>query len=352
MDQIRGERMPAPTGIATVKKVSLALQGGGAHGAFTWGVLDRLLEDGRLLFDGISGISAGAMNAAVLAQGWLEGGPEGARRKLEQFWRRISEKQLFSPWQATPFERAIYGYDLSWSMGYQFFETVTRLFSPYQFNPLDINPLRELLDEMIDAERLRTRAVQHLFIGATNIHTGEGRVFRGHELSAEVLMASACLPFLFRAVELEGEHYWDGGYAGNPPIWPLYEQCEAADIVLVELNPAERRSLPITVPDILNRLTEITFNTALLAELRAIEFVQRLVEEGRVPKDRYRNLRLHVIEDTDRMRGLSVSSKFNADWGFLRELFAHGREAADGFLIRHFDQVGVESSVDLRARYL
>lgn len=352
MDAMHPAEAGGPAAATRLKTVNLALQGGGAHGAFTWGVLDRLLEDGRLLFDGISGTSAGAVNAAVLAQGWLEGGPEAARRKLEGFWRRIAESQLFSPLRATPFERALYGYDLTFNMGYQVFETLTRMFSPYQLNPLDINPLREVLEETIDEAALRTRAVHKLFICATNVHTGRARVFRHDELSTDVLLASACLPFLFRAVAIDGEHYWDGGYVGNPALWPMFGTCGAGDIVVVELNPIRRPEVPITAPDILNRLNEITFNSSLMAEMRAIEFVQRLLAEDRVEAGRYRRLRIHAIEDEGRMRGYNVSSKFNADWGFLRELFAHGRDTAGTWLARHFDKVGVESSIDVRARYL
>jgi NTE family protein len=337
---------------APPKRVNLALQGGGAHGAFTWGVLDRLLEDGRLAFEGISGSSAGAMNAAVMAHGLLEGGAPRAREKLHDFWRRISDRQLLSPLNATPFERALYGYDLTWSFGYQVFDQITRLFSPYQFNPLDLNPLRDVLEETIDPALLRRAGSPKLFISATNVQTGRARVFRTHELSLDVLMASACLPFLFRAVRIDGEDFWDGGYLGNPALWPMFQACASSDIVLVAINPIGRAALPITAPDILNRLNEITFNSALVAEMRAIDFVQRLLDEGRVEKGRYKRLFMHLIEDEALMARHNVSSKFNADWGFLTELFEAGRARAEAWLHESFDQVGRAATVDLRDRYL
>jgi NTE family protein len=342
----RSAAAPAP------KRVNLALQGGGAHGAFTWGVLDRLLEDTRLCFEGVSGSSAGAINGAVMAQGLMEGGAPAARGKLHEFWQRVSARQLLSPLAATPFERALYGYDLSWRLGYQIFDQVTRLFSPYQFNPLDLNPLRDVLADTIDPARLRQASAVKLFIAATNVQTGKARVFRHDELSVDVLMASACLPFLFRAVHIEGEDYWDGGYLGNPALWPMFHACGSSDIVLVATNPIARPALPITAPDILNRLNEITFNSALVAELRAIEFVQRLLDEGRVEDGRYKRLFMHVIEDEAHMQTHNVSSKFNADWGFLRSLFDRGRAAAGTWLADHFDQVGQAATVDLRERYL
>jgi NTE family protein len=286
----------------------------------------------------------------------VEGGPEGgrdaAREKLRGFWRRVSDRQLLSPLNATPFERAIYGYDLTWSMGYQFFDQLTRLFSPYQFNPLDLNPLRDVLEETVNPARLRAAKGPKLFISATNVQTGRARVFRHDEISLDVLMASACLPFLFRAVRIEGEDFWDGGYLGNPALWPMFQACSSSDIVLVAINPIARPALPITAPDILNRLNEITFNAALVAELRAIDFVQRLLDEGRVEDHRYKRLYMHLIEDEPRMQTHNVSSKFNADWGFLQELFGQGRAAADTWLAASFDSVGKAASVDLRARYL
>jgi NTE family protein len=346
------ETTPRSTTPPPPKRVNLALQGGGAHGAFTWGVLDRLLQDTRLEFEGISGSSAGAINAAVMAQGLMEGGREAARAKLRDFWHRVSARQLLSPLAATPFERALYGYDLSWSMGYQLFEQVTRLFSPYQFNPLDLNPLRDVLDQTIDPARLRRSDAVKLFVSATNVQTGKARVFRHDEISLDVLMASACLPFLFRAVHIEGEDYWDGGYLGNPALWPMFHTCGSSDIVLVAINPIARPALPITAPDILNRLNEISFNSALVAEIRAIEFVQRLLDEGRVEDGRYKRLFMHVIEDEVHMQAHNVSSKFNADLGFLTSLFERGREAADAWLAASFDRIGHAATVDLRARYL
>jgi NTE family protein len=337
------------------RRISLALQGGGTHGAFTWGVLERLLEDDRLEIDGLSGTSAGAINAAMVVEGLLEGGPEAAIAALDRFWRSIAAKLAISPLQATPFEKLIWGHDLTWSFAWRTFETLSRVLSPYQINPFPFgyNPLREALEESIDFERLRMEAkAPRIFVSATSVRTGKPRVFTRRELTVEVLLASACLPQLFKAVEVDGEPYWDGGYLGNPALWPLYDQGGPPDIVLVQLNPQFREEVPTTAFDIANRLNEITFNGSLMAEMRAIDFVQRLLDAGRLEQPRYRRLFIHVIEDEERMRRFKLSTKFNGDWDFLSTLRRYGREAADAWLREHFDKLGRESSVDIRARFL
>ncbi|SDB67853.1 patatin-like phospholipase family protein [Belnapia rosea] len=339
---------PAP------RRINLALQGGGTHGAFTWGVLERLLEDERLAIDGVSGASAGAINAAILVQGLADGGREGAIRALDRIWRDVAARLAVSPLRNTPFEKALWGYDLTYSVAYQAFETLTRVFSPYQFNPfpVEFNPLRQVLDANLDWQRLRQdpKAVR-LFISATNVRTGKPRVFTRAEVSTDVVLASACLPNVFRAVEIDGEAYWDGGYVGNPALWPLYYERGAPDIVLVQINAIMRAELPTSATDIMNRLNEINFNASLMAEMRAIDFVQRLLDSGRLEQPRYRRIFLHVIEDEERMREFKLSTKLNGDWEFLQTLRRYGREAADRFLAEHSDQLGKESTLDIQ-RYL
>jgi NTE family protein len=336
------------------RRVNLALQGGGTHGAFTWGVLERLLEDDRLEFDAVSGTSAGAVNAAVFVQGLCEGGREGARAALDRVWQDVAGRLAMSPLQNSPVEKAIWGHDLTWSLAYQTFETLTRVLSPYQLNPTpyEFNPLREVLAASLDPEVLRATKGPKLFISATSVRTGKPRVFTKGEVTVDVILASACLPQFMKAIEIDGEPFWDGGYLGNPALWPLYEQGGAPDIILVQLNPIVRDELPTRPTEIVNRLNEISFNASLMAEMRAIDFVQRLLEAGRLEQPRYRRLFLHCIEDEDRMRNFKLSTKFNGDWEFLQTLKRYGREAADLWLATHGEKLGQESSVDIRERFL
>lgn len=334
----------------TKRRINLALQGGGTHGAFTWGVLERLVQDPRIEIDSVSGTSAGAINGAMLVQGLAEGGPDGACRALERLWTDVAGRLAFSPLRNTPMEQAIWGYDLTYSVAYQAFDTLTRMVSPYQANPfsIEINPLRAVLADNLDVARLRTdpKAIR-LFVSATNVRTGKPRVFARDEVTVDALLASACIPSIFRAVEIEGEHFWDGGYLGNPAIWPLYHVGGAPDIVLVQINALLRPELPTTPTDIMNRLNEISFNASLMAEVRAIDFVQRLLEAGRLEQPRYRRLFLHLIEDEARMREFKLSTKLNGDWSFLLTLRRYGQEAATAFLDRHFDKLGRESTLDI-----
>jgi len=336
------------------RRINLALQGGGTHGAFTWGVLERLLEEDRLEFEAVSGTSAGAVNAAVFVQGLCAGGREGARAALADLWHQTAARLAMSPIQNTPFEKALWGHDLTWSFAYQTFETLTRLISPYQMNPTpyEYNPLREVLATVLDPAVLQSAKGPKLYISATSVRTGKPRVFARNEVTVDVLLASACLPQFFKAVEIDGEPFWDGGYLGNPALWPLYEQGGAPDIVLVQLNPIVREELPTRPTEIVNRLNEISFNASLMAEMRAIHFVQRLLDAGRLEQPRYRRLFLHVIEDEPRMREFKLSTKFNGDWQFLLTLKRYGREAADLWLAEHGEKIGRESSVDIRERFL
>lgn len=338
------------------KTVNLALQGGGAHGAFAWGVLDRLLEDGRIEFEGISATSAGTLNAIAYGWGAMRGGPEGARRALEDLWREVSKAgALYSPVRQWPMEKSWPGAAALSGLTFGLFSAWTRVLSPYQFNPLDFNPLREMLCNCIDFEELVRCDCVDLFVSATNVRTGQVRVFRNEEITPEVVLASSCLPNLFQAVEIGGEHYWDGGYMGNPSLFPLFYYTESRDIVIVHINPIERDEIPRTATDIENRLNEITFNASLLKELRAIAFVVKLLEEKWI-RDEYREKLKHVLVHSVRadeaMKDLGVATKFVSNWEFLTDLRDRGRETAERWLAENFDCLGKRSSVDVRIEYL
>ncbi|MBL8697769.1 MAG: patatin-like phospholipase family protein [Alphaproteobacteria bacterium] len=336
-----------------VKSINLALQGGGAHGAFTWGVLDRLLEEPAVAFEGISATSAGAMNAVVLAYGFAEGGRDGARRALANFWRRVSHAAATSPLQPTMLDKWFGNAALEWSPAYLAFDLMTRLMSPYQFNPSNFNPLKRVLAQAVDFERLRSHCCPiRLFLSATNVRTGRVKLFGNDEVSLEAVMASACLPFLFQAVEIDGEAYWDGGYMGNPAIFPLIYNCDSADVVIVHINPIERAEIPRTAGEIMNRINEVSFNSSLMREMRAIDFVTSLIDSGAVADRGLKRMRLHAIAAHERMCGFSIASKLNADWDFLTQLRDIGRETASTWLSAHLGQVGHESTVDIRGTYL
>ena len=337
------------------KRVNLALQGGGAHGAFGWGVLDQLAEDGRLDIEGLSASSSGSMNAVVYAQGRMRGGQDGAREALEGFWRKVSEAgALYSPVRSTPWDRAL-GIGPEHSPGYLLFQALTGAFSPYQFNPLGFNPLREVLEKTVDFEAVHACDCVELFVCATNVRTGQPRIFRNREVTLDAVMASACLPTLFQAVEVGGEHYWDGGYMGNPALYPLIYQTQSRDIVIVHINPVVRTQLPTSAAEIQNRLNEVTFNSSLLRELRAIAFVTKLIEQGWLKdefRERLKHVLIHSILADGDMSGLSVASKMSTDWAFLCELRDRGRAAAARWLEANFEHLGHRSTVDLRSEFL
>lgn len=337
---------------AAIKTVNLALQGGGAHGAFGWGVLDRLLEDERITFEGVSATSAGAMNAAVLAYGLAAGGREGAKTALSNFWRRVAHAAIFSPLQPTLIDRLTHNHSLEMSPAFMAFDIMTRMFSPYEMNPLNHNPLRKALEDSVDFEELRAASPVKLFLSATNVRQGKVRVFKTPEITADSVLASACLPFMFQAVEIDGEPYWDGGYMGNPALFPLIYDCDASDIVVVHINPIMRSETPKTARDILNRINEISFNSSLMREMRAISFVTRLIDDGVIADATMKRMLIHSIEAEDFMRKLGVSSKLNPDWEFLTHLRDVGRERADQWLSENYDNVGSRSSVDIAAKYL
>ncbi|MET0940137.1 MAG: patatin-like phospholipase family protein [Mesorhizobium sp.] len=326
-------------------RVDLALQGGGAHGAFTWGVLDRLLEESWLKIEGISGTSAGAMNAAVMAHGFTAGGAAGASQALETFWRKVSDAARFSPFQRGPLDVLLGRWTLDHSPLYVAMDMMARVFSPYDLNPGGTNPLRAILAETIDFKRLADCPIK-LFVTATNVHTGRGRVFRNGELSPDVLLASACLPTLFQAIEIDGIPYWDGGYAGNPTITPLVRECESQDTILVPINPVERPGTPRSARDILNRLNEISFNAVLLKELKMIALLRKVAQVADEEGARWAAMRIHVIS-SETMTNLGSSSKLNAEWEFLTMLRDEGRKAADAFLHAHADNLGKGSTVNL-----
>jgi len=333
------------------KAVNLALQGGGAHGAFAWGVVDRLLEDERISFEGICATSAGAMNAAAMAYGLTTGGREGAKHTLAKFWRRVSEASAWSPLQ-NPFLGPLTQIHIENSPAFLAFDMLTRLLSPYQFNPLNYNPLRVVLEETIDFERLREQNVVKLFVCATNVRTGKVKIFENHELTVSAVLASGCLPLLFQAIEIDGEAYWDGGYMGNPAIFPLIYGCRSTDVIVIHINPIVREEIPRTASDILNRLNEISFNSSLMREMRAIAFVNKLIGSGALRDDEMKSVLVHAIEAEAFMKDLGVASKLNADWDYLTHLRDVGRDCAEEWLKANFEHLGVRSTVDIRAKYL
>jgi NTE family protein len=344
---------------AAVCTIDLALQGGGSHGAFTWGVLDRLLEEEWLEIAAISGTSAGAMNAVALAAGLMDGGRVGARRVLRAFWTRVAELSPFHHWQNGPLASATgpVGHWLSpWLDPFvQAAAQWGRQFSPYQLNPLNLNPLRQVLEATVDFERVRHCTKSQLFISATAVRTGALRVFDQSDLSADAVLASACLPLLFQAVEIDGEAYWDGGYAGNPSLLPLISAGPTDDLLLVQINPIERARLPTSTSDILDRINEITFNASLLKELRTIALLQQLVADqhcaghadGARLFARMQTLRLHLLDGGAVLSDLGAASKTNTQWTFLTRLHALGRARAQHWLDEHGEAIGQRSSFDL-----
>lgn len=330
----------------STKRVNLALQGGGAHGAFTWGVIEALLDDGRLVFEGLSGTSAGAMNAAVLASGLALGGPRMAKERLENFWRAVSIDGELGEGQRALFDAMLgaWGYGSERHNGW--FDLATRIFSPYQ-NPIDLNPLRGAVERFVDCQAVRGHESLKLFIAATNVYSGKVRVFRREELSADVLMASACLPMVFKAVEIEGEPYWDGGYSGNPALSVLYEDTDATDLVIVGINPFEKADRPTTSREIISRIDQISFNSNFLLELKAIARMEALVESKALKDEGITPLFMHRIAADEELTGLGASSKLNNDLDFLLHLREIGRGAAAGWLAEHRDSLGKRSSLNL-----
>jgi NTE family protein len=329
------------------KRINVALQGGGSHGAYTWGVLDALLEDERIEIRAISGASAGAMNAVVFADGLATDGRAGARQRLHDFWLSVSEEQVLSPAQRKWFDAFFGGFSFSASPAFQWFDALTSYASPYDFNPFNINPLRDHLVKMVDFELLRSTDRLKLFIAATNVHTGKGAIFRRNILTADHVMASACLPRLFQAVEIDGVPYWDGGYAGNPPLWPLFYETDCNDTIIVQINPIERDTTPRSPREIIDRVSEISFNSALLGELRAVNFVTKLLDQGALDPKRYKRVNLHRIGGDGKLETFGAATKIDTTWTFLRMLRDLGRESAKQWIERNFAAIGEHSTLDL-----
>jgi NTE family protein len=335
------------------KRINLALQGGGAHGAFTCGVLEYLLGDERLVVDGVSGASSGAVNAVMLADGLARGGRPEAQKRLTDFWRAVSSTGDLPPLQRAVVERLLAFAPLEGTPVQAGLDMMSHYFSPYDFNPLNINPLKDLFDRFVDFDAVRAFSDLQLFISATNVQTGRVRVFSREKITADAVMASACLPELFRAVEIDGIPYWDGGYLGNPVIFPFFGTTQAEDVLVVQINPLVRQKTPTSAGEIMNRLNEITFNSPLIAEYRAIEFVARLIDQGRLERGtgtgQYRRINIHRIV-LDRFGAqLDASSKLTTYYDFFEMLRVSGKRAARRFLDEHFDDIGVRSTVDLRA---
>ncbi|MGD9828637.1 MAG: patatin-like phospholipase family protein [Hyphomicrobiaceae bacterium] len=329
------------------KRINVALQGGGAHGAFSWGVLDAILADERLEIEAISGTSAGAMSAVVVAEGLAAGGREQAREKLERFWHAVSRQALFGVIQRTPLDILRSNWSLDSNPLFLTWDMAMRVVSPYQLNPLNINPLRRILEEEVDFARVHTCATMQLFISATNVHSGQVRIFTGDEVTLEAVLASACLPELFQAVEIDGEPYWDGGFMGNPVLFPFVKHCHAPDVLIVQVNPIRRAATPTTAREIHNRVSEIAANSSLVHELLRVELVNRGLERGDFKGRGYRPIFLHRVGGGGELAELSASSKLNPEWLFLTHLRDLGRQAATAWLEQSFDRIGRESTLVL-----
>jgi NTE family protein len=324
--------------------VNLALQGGGAHGAFAWGVLERVLKDGRIGIEGISATSAGAMNAVMVAHGYAHGGREGACKALDAFWTRVARAANAFPFGA--WASAAFAHCFEFSPMFPAFDVFVRLFSPYQFNPINFNPLRTILEQCVDFDRLRASTRIKLFLSATNVRSGKVRVFENAEITADAVLASACLPTVFQAVEIDGEAYWDGGYMGNPAIFPLIYGCQSRDVVVVHLNPVTRPDVPRTATEIINRSNEIAFNSTLLREMRAIDFITRLIDAGKITDRSIKRLLIHSVDAEGSMPSLGANSKLNAGWEFLSHLRTLGQEKAGEWLAVNYDNLAVRSTAD------
>ncbi|HPK53374.1 MAG TPA: patatin-like phospholipase family protein [Smithellaceae bacterium] len=329
--------------VPKTKLIALALQGGGSHGAFTWGVLDRLLEDERIRIAGISGTSAGAINAAVLAHGYETNGRDGARKKLSDFWKGISQKGAFSPY----YSGILNPLGADWSPLATGFDLFTQFFSPYQTNPFNINPLRNILAETIDFDRLQRCGKIRLFISATNVNTNHLHIFTNEQISLDVLLASSCLPHVNQAVPISGDYFWDGGFMGNPALEPLVCQCEVADIVIVQINPTIRRDLPRHAVDIADRINEITFNSNLMREVSFYVNITQMIEKGLINDPRIERIYFHIIPITQELAHLGVRSKMDTSWTLISSLFAAGRKQAEKWLANHFDDLGLRTTLNL-----
>jgi NTE family protein len=334
------------------KVINLALQGGGSHGAFAWGALDRILEDERIAIEGIVGTSAGAMNAAVTAYGLTCGGNAGARQALASFWKAVADAGAWSIMQPSVLDRMISPGSLDYSPGWILMDMLSRVWSPYQMNPANYHPLREILKNQVDFDTLSRSDKVKLFVCASNVFTNRLRVFDLSDISVDGVVASACIPSVFQAVEIDEQFYWDGGYMGNPPIFPIIYNCVSTDVLLIMVNPIHIEQVPNSAQAILDRINTLSFNSSLMREMRAINFVNHLVESGFDDGGRLKRMLIHCIDAEDEMSRLGVSSKLNVCRDFLTWLFELGRERADVFLRDHFETLGKSSSTSIEQRFL
>ena len=334
------------------KHLNLALQGGGAHGAFTWGVLDRLLREKDLEIVGVSGTSAGAVNGACLVYGLTQGGNETAREVLCEFWRKNSESQQYSLLQPTIWDKMASKGNIQYNPFFQTFSMVSKYLSPYQWNPLMKNPLKELLLDVVDFEAIQKQQRHKLFLTATNIRTSKVKIFQNPEITAEAVCASACLPHMFQAVEIDGEFYWDGGYIGNPAMFPLFENTHCTDLMLIQIDSIDYNKAPTQISDILDRATDISFNSSLMREMRAICFVTKIIEKGFDDDGRLIKTNIHYISTGDLMNHYNGSSKLNVDWEWLSFLRDHGRSKAEAWIGENYKKIGRESSCDINCIFL
>jgi len=324
-----------------IKKVSIAMQGGGAHGAFAWGVMDRLLEEDDIYVEGVSGTSAGGMNSAAVIDGLIHGGNAGARAKLDNYWRGMAEmSKKISPYQLNPIDKMNQYYNLDRSPGPLIMNFIGKFFSPYQLNPTNYNPFEDYIRDFFDFQAVRENKERRIFLGATHVKTGRVKIFSNDQFCADALMASACLPFMYQAVKVDGEYYWDGGFIANPAIFPLMYNCDATDIILIQLTRTHCSEIPKTPDEITDRLKEITYNGCLVREMRAIHYITKLIDDGIIKDPSVRRTNMHLIKNEDAFKGLKLSSALNTDWDFLQMLKETGRSTADQWLKAHKDKIG------------
>lgn len=336
-----------------MKPVAVALQGGGSHGAFSWGVMDRLLEDGRFKIEGLTGTSAGGMNAVAVAQGLMIGGLQGAREELRHFWKEIANVGKHSSLNNRgPIDKMMGKFTMYNSPGFMIFDLLSRMFSPYELNPTGHDPLKETIEKCFDFDKLRQYKDCKVFLCATHVFTGRLKIFSLSEIKTECLLATACLPTIHNAVKVDGEYYWDGGFIGNPVFFPLIYNCETPDIIMVQLNPTERKHLPTTSREIADRLNEITNNASVVREMRAISFISDLIDQGLLDKSKIKRVHMHVIEDESTFQELGWSSKLNTEWEFLTHLFERGRTAADKWIKENYDNVGKKTTALMKDHFV
>jgi NTE family protein len=334
------------------KKIAVALQGGGSHGAYTWGVLDALLENENLYFEGVSGTSAGGMNAAACVQGLSSGGNQKARELLRAYWERIGELGRQGFLHPFPWNKMAKNFTVSDTPAFKFMQYLSNTFSPYQLNPTNMHPLQPVVDEMFDFDLLRKGEECKLFLCATHVATGKLKVFKGQELSKEAVLASACVPSIFQAIEVDGEMYWDGGFIGNPAIYPLIYNCDTPDILTIQIRRVYDPTVPTTVHDIQNRLGEITQNACLTREMRSIAFISKLIDDGIIAPGKLKRLHMHLIRDDAFWGTIDRTSGFCSDPEFLDYLFKAGRRAGKQWLHENYDHIGIKTTADIEGDFV